>query len=114
MKGAKILYYSKSDRPECEQIINKYHSVEMKPVKSLPIYQFKLYRCSDMDAASVHVKPDSEVLNYLKPGNKFDMKYYPKNSNHQIRCLKTEILDISKEEQGPFKGHFQIGLSIVD
>jgi hypothetical protein len=103
-----------SNCPESEQITEKYHSVEMKPVASLPIYQFKLYRCSDMNGVSVHVKQDSEVLNHLRPGEKVDMKYYPKDSDHQISYMKTKILNIIKEEQGPFKGHFQIGLSIVD
>ena len=100
--------------PESERITEKYHSVEMKPVASLPIYQFKLYRCSDMNGVSVHVKQDSEVLNHLRPGEKVDMKYYPKDSDHQISYMRTKILNIIKEEQGPFKGHFQIGLSIVD
>ena len=114
MQRGKILYYSKPDDPEFEHIIKKFHSVEIKPLKSLPIYQFKLYQNSLRNGASVHVRPDSEILNYLKPGEEHEMKYYPKDSKYQIRWLKTQILNIVKEQEGPFKGHFQISFTIVD
>ena len=114
MQRGKILYYSKPDDPEFEHITKKFHSVEIKPLKSLPIYQFKLYQNSLRNGASVHVRPDSDVLNHLKPGEEHEMKYYPKDSKYQIAWLKTQILNIIEEQQGPFKGHFQISLTIVD
>jgi len=114
MQGGKILYYSKPEVPGYEHITKKYHSVEIKPLKSLPIYQFKLCQNPLRNGASVHVRSDSEILNHLKPGQEHEMKYYPKDSKYQIQWLKTQILNIVKEEEGPFKGHYQISLTIVD
>jgi hypothetical protein len=103
-----------TDRPKDQIVANNYHSVEMKPAKALPIYQFKLYPRSNLNGAFVLIQKNSEILNYLKPGEKIDMKYHPQNTNIPIGHFKTQILNITKKEQGPFKNHFQVGLSIVD
>jgi hypothetical protein len=97
-------------------IVEKYHSVEMKPVKRLPIYQFKLHRFSGSDAnkACLMVKPDSEIVGYLEAGRQIDMKYYPKRVKNKVACFKTKIQSISKESGGPFKGHYKVDISIVD
>jgi len=114
MKGTIKSAKSITDHPESLRITEKYHSVEMKPVKSLPIYQFKLYPCTEMNGVGVHVKPDSEILDHLEPGMEVDMKYYPKDSKHHISHLKTQIINIIRVLYGPFKGHFMVGLSITE
>ena len=114
MKGGFKPEESKSDHRGSLQITEKYHSVEMKPVKSLPIYQFKLYPCTEMNSTGVHIRPDSDILDYLKPGVKVDMKYYPKDSNNQISCFETKIINIINVLHGPFKGHVMVGLSIAE
>jgi hypothetical protein len=92
--------------------VNKYYCVEMKPVKTLPIYQFKLHLQSNLDGAYVLIKDQSEILKYLKSGEKVDMLYHPKKANAPAVNLRTRILTISKNEKGPLKGHFKVGLSI--
>jgi len=37
----------------------------MKPVRSLPIYQFTLFGVVDKDRACLFVKPDSDIIDYL-------------------------------------------------
>ena len=96
-------------------IVEKYHSVEMRPVKRLPIYQFKLHRFSGSNGneACLMIKPDSAIVEHLEAGRQLDMKYYPKKVRSQIARFKTEIQSISREEQGPFEGHYKVGISIV-
>jgi hypothetical protein len=114
MKGGFTPEKSISDRRGTLQITEKYHSVEMKPVKSLPIYQFKLYPCTELNSPGVHIRPDSDILDYLSPGVKVDMKYYPKDSKSQISFFKTKIIDIIRVLHGPFKGHVMVGLAIAE
>ena len=86
----------------------------MKPVKTLPIYQFKLYPHSNLNGAYVFIKDNSEILRHLNSGEKVDMFYYPKGTDAPVEHFKTQILDITKKEQGPLKGHFKVALSIED
>jgi len=99
---------------ENEIIVNNYHSVEMKPAKALPIYQFKLHQIENMNGACVLIKKESEILSFLKPGKKIEMKYHPKKKTKPAACFNTQILDITKSEKGPFRGYFQVSLSVVD
>ena len=64
-------------------ILESYHSVEMKPAKALPIYQFKLYQTSDFNGACILVKKNSEILNYFTSGTEMPMNYYPNEGHNQ-------------------------------
>jgi hypothetical protein len=86
----------------------------MKPVKTLPIYQFKLHPHSSLNGVYVLIKDNSKILKHLKSGKEVDMVYYPKKDDAPVEHFKTQILDITKKGQGPFKGHIQVELSIVD
>ena len=101
----------KINRPKDRIILNEYHHVEMKPVSALPIYQFKLYPHSSLNGAYVLIKDNSEILRHLNSGEKVDILYYPKETGAPAEHFKTQILNITKQEQGPFKGHFKVELS---
>ena len=101
-----------SDEPR--PIFEIYHSVEMKPVKALPIYQFKLYQTSNSNEACILVKKNSEILNYLASGTELQMNYYPNERPSQTDCFKTQIKSIRKEENAPYIGYVKVDLSILD
>ena len=84
----------KMNRPKDQIILNKYHCVEMKPVKALPIYQFKLHPHSNLNGAYVLIKDNSEILKHLNSGEKVDMFYYPKETDAPVEHFKTQILNI--------------------
>ena len=104
----------KTNRPKDQIILHKYNYIEMRPVKALPIYQFKLYPHSNLNEAYVLIKDNSEILKHLNSGEKVDMLYFPKETDAPTEHFMTQILDITKKEQGPFKGHYKVGLSIAD
>ena len=104
----------KIKRPKDQIILNKYHCVEMNPVKTLPIYQFKLHSHSNLNGAYDLIKDNSEIINHLNSGEKIDMLYHPKETYAPAEQYKTQILNITKKKQGPFKGYFKVVLSIVD
>jgi hypothetical protein len=91
----------------------QYHSVEI-PIKGLPYtYQFKIWDRSSKGVCVV-VKEGSEFLQYLKVGDIFDMKYYGEDPREPAESLKTEVRHITKDEEGRFKGHYLVGISILE
>jgi hypothetical protein len=42
------------------------------------------------------------------------MKYYPPEASGSAEFLKTKIIHITKKDGESFKGHFLIGLSIIE
>jgi hypothetical protein len=99
--------------PEAKYSINNYHCIEIKPVKELPIYQFKLHPHTNLNGAYVVIKDNSAILDHLRSGETIDTVYYPKNADVPAEQFRTQILNISKKEHGPLKGHFTVELSIM-
>ena len=50
----------------------------------------------------------------LEVGDIRPLKYYTNDSFRPTVCLDTEIKHIQKEEKGRFRGHYFIGLDILD
>lgn len=100
-------------RREPRMIINEYYSVQfaIEPIKS--VYQFTLWDIS-ANGMCILIEEDSDVLNYLKVGDVFRMKYYPVELMGQTKLIKTEIRHITKDGQGRFKKCFKVGLSILE
>jgi hypothetical protein len=104
---------SAEKRSEPRKIVDKYYSVEFS-IKDLDLaYQFKIWNISSKGICVV-VKEDSDLLKHIKVGQVLDLKYSTTDSSHSVENLKTEIKHISKDEEGRFKGHYQIGLSILE
>lgn len=60
------------------------------------------------------VGEDSTVINHLNVGDVIKMQYYLSESIGSTEEFETEIRHITKNEQGKFKGHYLVGLSIVE
>jgi len=91
----------------------QYHSVELSIDGLSYLYQFKLWNDSP-ESMNVIVRESSEVLSCLKVGERFNMKYYSGDFSCTPKHLKTEIRHITKADSGRFKGHYLVGLSIVE
>lgn len=99
-------------RSEPRSIIDRYYSVEFALKGMDFVYQFKIWNMSSKGMC-VLIKEDSVVLEHLKAGDILDMKYYSTDSSASATYLQTEIRHITKDDQGRFKGHFLVGLSIL-
>jgi hypothetical protein len=100
-------------RPESRTILDRYYSVEFQLLDTGNVYQFKL-RDMSSKGLGILVNKDSAVLKYLKVGDTVDMKYIPPESAGSSESLKTKIAHITQKDEEPFKGHFIIGLSIIE
>jgi hypothetical protein len=90
----------------------KYHSVEVCPNGNTVPHLFKIWHMKKTSMA-ILIREDSSLLRYLNKGDRLEMIYYPSPSAYSSERLETIIKQISREEQGRYKGHFLVDLAVV-
>jgi hypothetical protein len=113
MKENTTIAKSEEKRAELRKILNRYYSVEFQLKETGTLYHFKL-RDIASNSLGILVNEDSAVLEFLKVNDTLKMKYYPPDASGSAEFLKTQIIHITKKEGESFKGHFLIGLSILE
>ena len=100
-------------RSEHREQVYQYHSVEFS-INGLELpYVFKIWNIASMSMC-VLVKEDSDILPRLKVGDRLNIKYYSTGSIDPPKYQETAIRYITKGEQGRFKGHYLVGLEILE
>jgi hypothetical protein len=79
----------------------------------VPVYEVKIKDLSS-NGASILVKKDSLLLNHLGVGKTISVKYYLGDRSKAVGPLTANITHLTQLEDGPFKGHFSAGLSILN
>ena len=92
--------------------IDQYYSVEFSLQGLHYLHQFKIWNLAK-SSMCVLVREDSEILGFLNVGDIIKMKFYRMGMFPATELLDTEIRLIAKEEQGRYRGHYIIGLTIV-
>ena len=100
-------------RVDFRTTLERYYSVEFKLKQTGTLYHFKL-RDLSLRGLGILVNEESAVLEHLAVNDILNMKYYPPDASTSAEFLKTKIIHITKKEQGSFKGHFLIGLLIIE
>lgn len=85
------------------------HSVEFFINELNQVYQFKVWG-NALTSMFVLVKEDSEIVDKLRVGKVFSMKYHDGDATTD---LDTAIKYLTKVDQGRFKGHYIAGLSLL-
>ena len=91
---------------------SRYYSVEFS-VNGGASYQFKIWEMPSMSMC-VLVREDSAILPQLEVGHTLKMKYYSYDDICPTEYLATEIRHITKTEEGRFKGHYLVGLELLE
>ena len=104
--------YSKDKRKETREKSKKYHSVEMK-IFTLPIYLFKLKDISSRGACFL-VKDGSAILKHLEVGQILNMRYHSEKEMEPTDVFKSEVKYITKSDDKSYKGHYLVGIMILD
>ena len=91
----------------------RFHSVEF-PIQSLKMKYHCRLRKNGIADMFVLIKENSDVLHFLQVGEVLTMNYYCLDSAAPPESLETEIQFITKNDTGKFKGHYLIGLSILE
>jgi len=98
---------------DAEVLLEQYYSVEF-PVNGLHLrFQSKIWNIASNNCFII-VKENSDVIGQLKVGDVFAMKYYRTESVFSTDHFRTKIKYISKHNQGRFKGHYLVGLMIIE
>jgi hypothetical protein len=100
----------KTDR---EMPKDQYYSAEFSVNGLGTVYQFRLWE-TDSTPMCVLVREDSNLLPWLRVGDVYNVKYYAADSGYSPDFLSTEIRDITKDDEGRFKGHYMVGLEILE
>lgn len=75
-------------------------------------YQFKLQQIDDHQGC-FFINENSAVLNILDVGTVLDMKYWTAEKIRLVKYVRAQIKNITRQEHEPFKGHYKVGLSIL-
>ena len=100
-------------RSEPRSIADRYYSVELSPPGLGMSYQFKIWNISEKGICII-VGKDSEILNSLKVGETYSMKYHPNNLEKSVNEFDTQLVHITKAPEERFKNHFMVGLRIIE
>lgn len=100
-------------RSEPRKQVDQYYSVEFSTNGVDPTYQFKIWNIPST-SMGVLVREDSDILPRLKVGDTLNMKYYSTDSVYPSDYLQTAITHITKNDQGRFRGHYLVGLEILE
>ncbi len=90
----------------------RYYSVQFRTEGLDSFYQFKLWNISPKGMC-ILVKEDSEVLQHLNVGDHIEMTYFLTDSQGAFEKQRTQIIHITKNQDGRFQGHYLIGLAIL-
>jgi hypothetical protein len=92
---------------------DQYYSAEFTIRGLDTVYQFRLWN-TDSTPMCVLVREDSNILPWLKVGDIVNVKYYAVSTDYSTTLLSTEIRNIIKDDNGRFKGHYLVGLEILE
>ena len=94
-------------------VSDHYYSVEFTILENKILYQFKLWNSASR-SLFILVKEGSEMLPRLKEGSIFKTKYYSTDTLRPTVSSETRIKTITRDDNGRFKGHYKIGLDILN
>jgi len=103
---------SMNKRSESRDAPKGFHGASIKLV-GVPLYQFKLKDTSE-NGASILVKEDSFMLNYLKVGQTLQINFSSDLEFDHNGDFETEIVHITRVDKGRYKGHYLVGVQILD
>ena len=102
-----------TDKKVDYKLKDHYYSAEFSINGLGTAYQFRL-RNTDSTPMCVLVREDSNIVPWLKVGDVFNVKYYSAEADYSPEFLSTEIRNIIKDDAGRFKGHYLVGLEILE
>ena len=90
-------------RPDCSAVVR---------VSGIPIHQFKL-RDISQNGTCFLVEEDSSILRHLHAGVELEIQFDASNSGQSSEFHRSEIMHITRANQGKFKGNCLVGVRII-
>lgn len=89
--------------PECSAVVR---------ISGIPIHQFKL-RDISRNGTCFLVAEDSSILRHLHAGMEIEIQFHLVASGQPSEFHRSEIMHITRANQGQFKGYCFVGVRIV-
>jgi hypothetical protein len=112
-EGVDVASMSVERRSEPRRKPDKYCYVELKPTETGITYQFRIWDLSSRGMCLL-VRPDSDILTQLHLDDELEMSFHPEGPPRPPQVLTTRIRHITLEAEGRFKGHYLVGLLILE
>jgi hypothetical protein len=104
------LHSEERRKPRSKDLSNP--MVEIK-IPGNPIYQLKVRDISDK-GVGVLVRPDSKLLNLIEIGHEIGIKLVlPRDYRGPSGKFRARVEHISEIVEGPYQGHFVVGISFL-
>ena len=102
----------KERRARSRRTVLRNYRVEIKLIGA-PIYQFRLHDESSV-GAGILIKEDSKFLSMIEVGQIVDADFFSSDGAGPTGNYRVEIRHITKPNKGKNKGHFLVGLKILE
>lgn len=112
MNGANAANVFTENASGLETRADRYCSAEFVVEDLGVLYQFKIWEMAST-ILSVLVNEKSRIIPRLKVGDTLKVKYYSNDSGYPSAYQRTAIRHITKNDEGRLKGHFLVGLEIL-
>jgi hypothetical protein len=103
--------YSKENQSHLKAVENSFYNAEVRLDGFYLVYQFKLRNVDGIGPCFL-VKKESVLMKRLKVGLGLELKCWSAEKAYFAKYLKAKVKNISKQDNGPFKGHYLVGIAI--
>ncbi|HDZ91164.1 MAG TPA: hypothetical protein ENH37_10900 [Deltaproteobacteria bacterium] len=100
-------------RSHPRRILDRFFSVEFSIDRVFPIHQFRVRDVSPT-GLGILVNENSAVLTHLKVGDVIEVRFNPKSPSDPPESFRAEISHITRMKQGPYKGHYLVGILVLE
>jgi hypothetical protein len=93
--------------------LEQYYSVEIPVYRLNTVYQFRIWD-NEYGALSVLIKDSSDLLNWVKKGDRLKMRYYSHDPGNPYQDLYSELVYLQRQDYGRLRGHYLAGIEIME
>ena len=99
-------------RSEFRKNLEQMQNVELK-LPGLPIYLFKV-KDTSQNGICFLVKEDSGILKHIEVGQILTLRCYSEEKTEPSENFISEIKHITKVDKNLYRGHFLVGLKVLE
>lgn len=93
--------------------LEQYYSIEIPVPELHTVYQFRIWEIEYM-SLSILINEYSELLNWIRTGDRLVMRFYSHNPANPYQNLYSELIYIDKQRHGRLRGHYLAGIEVME
>jgi hypothetical protein len=93
--------------------LEQYYSVEIPIFRLNTVYQFRIWETEYL-SLSILINEGSELLNWIKTGDRLKMRFYSYDPGNPYQDLYSELVYMERQGYGRLRGHYLAGIEIME